>query len=85
MRAISRILGRRCGGSTGTNVWACAVLIAEMLRRGEKGSVVTLLCDPGERYLGSLYDDAWLAARGLDPAPWAALLDAFLATGRLEP
>ena len=84
MRAISRILGRRCGGSTGTNVWACAIVIAEMLRRGERGSVVTLLCDPGERYLGSLYDDSWLAARGLDPAPWAARLDTFLTTGRLE-
>ncbi len=85
MRAISRVLGRRCGGSTGTNVWACAILIAEMLRRGERGSVVSLLCDPGERYLGSLYDDAWLAARGLDLGPWAASLDTFLATGRLGP
>ena len=83
MRALSRLLGRRCGGSTGTNFWACAVLIAEMLHRGEQGSVVTLLCDPGERYLGSLYDDAWLAAHGFDLEPWAGRLDAFLTTGHL--
>ena len=82
MRAISRLLGRRCGGSTGTNFWACIVLIAEMLRRGERGSIVTLLCDPGERYLGSLYDDRRLAACGLDLQPCAAALDVFLATGQ---
>lgn len=83
MRTISRLLGRRCGGSTGTNLWGCAVLIAEMAARGEAGSVVTLLCDPGERYLRSYYDDAWVAAQGLETRPWAERLDGFLATGVL--
>jgi cysteine synthase len=44
--------------------------------------VVTLLCDPGERYLDKYYSDRWLAQQGLDIAPYAAALDAFLATGR---
>jgi cysteine synthase A len=83
MRRISRLLGRRCGGSTGANIWGCALLIAEMAVRGETGSVVTLLCDPGERYLGSYYDDAWIAAQGLDTRPWTERLDAFLTGGRL--
>jgi cysteine synthase A len=81
MRTISALLGRRCGGSTGTNIWGCAVLIAEMAARGETGSVVTLLCDPGERYLGSYYDDAWIAAQGLETGPWNERLQAFLAEG----
>ena len=37
--------------------------------RGPPGSVVTLLCDPGDRYLDKYYSDAWLADQGLDIAP----------------
>ena len=47
---------------------------------GERGSVVTLLCDSGERYRDTYYDDAWLAAENLDLAPYTAELDAFLGT-----
>ncbi|MFL9840630.1 PLP-dependent cysteine synthase family protein [Sphingomonas sp. ST-64] len=72
MRALSEHLGRRVGGSTGTNMVACATLIEEMAAAGERGSVVTLLCDSGERYGCTYYDDAWLAARDLDWAPSAA-------------
>lgn len=83
MRVLSERLGRRCGGSTGTNFWACAVLIGEMASRGERGSLVTLLCDPGERYLASCFDDAWLEARGLEIGPWRAAVEQFLAEGTL--
>ena len=69
MRALSTALGRRVGGSTGTNLIACAVLIEEMAARGEEGSLVTLLCDEGERYVGTYYDDDWLARNGLDWRP----------------
>lgn len=65
MRALADRLGRRVGGSTGTNLWACARLAREMRERGERGSIVTLLCDGGDRYADSYYDDAWLAKRGL--------------------
>lgn len=85
MRALSERLGRRCGGSTGTNLWGCATLIAEMARAGETGSVVTLLCDPGERYLTSYFDDAWLRARGLDIAAPYQRLERFFAEGSFEP
>jgi len=66
MRALSRRLGRAVGGSTGTNLWACLRLIEEMAAAGETGSVVTLLCDGGERYATTYYQDAWLAERGID-------------------
>ena len=29
------------------------------------GSIVTLLCDDGQRYAPTYFDDAWLAAQGL--------------------
>ena len=63
MHAISERLGRRCGGSTGTNIVAVAEIIREMLQRGETGSIVTLLCDSGERYGSTYYDPAWLAEK----------------------
>ena len=69
MRLISERLGRRCGGSTGTNMWACAQLVTEMMRDSVAGSIVTLICDNGDRYLDTYYSDEWLAANGVDWEP----------------
>lgn len=52
-----------------------------MVEQGERGSVVTLLCDPGDRYLDKYYSDSWLEEQGLDIAPYTAAIDTFLATG----
>jgi cysteine synthase A len=83
MRWTSAVSGRNVGGSTGTNMWGAAELIAEMRARGERGSVVTLICDGGERYAGTYGSDAWLAGQGLDIAPFLAALDGFLKTGEM--
>ena len=53
--------------------------------RGESGSVVGLLCDPGERYLEKYYADGWLTAQGIDIAPYVERIERFLVTGSLEP
>ena len=66
MRALSARLGRRVGGSTGTNLWAVVRIAAEMRAAGQTGSIVTLLCDSGERYETTYYDDDWLRHCGLD-------------------
>ncbi|GAA0816358.1 PLP-dependent cysteine synthase family protein [Spirilliplanes yamanashiensis] len=81
MRAACAVLGRRVGGSTGTNLWGAFGLIAEMRAAGEQGSVVTLLCDGGERYADTYYSDDWLAAHGLDIAPHLAAIEAFMRGG----
>lgn len=81
MRVLSERLGRRCGGSTGTNLWGITILISEMKARGETGSIVSLLCDPGERYLESYFNDDWIRARGLDFMPFLSLLEAFFERG----
>ena len=73
---LEGVLGRKCGGSTGTNVWAALHLMAEMRAAGRTGSVVTLICDGGERYLDTYYDAAWLAREGLDLAPHLETLEA---------
>jgi cysteine synthase A len=65
-RAAEPMLGRRVGPSTGTNLWG-ALTIAEQLRSAHTaGSIVTLLCDGGERYTDSCYDDAWLERNGIE-------------------
>jgi hypothetical protein len=46
--------------------------------RGETGSIVTLLCDRGERYAQTLFDDDWLAAHGIDPVRSQAQLSSRL-------
>jgi cysteine synthase A len=81
MQVLSRLLPRPVGGSTGTNFLALCRLASEMRQAGETGSLVTLICDSGERYRQTYYEPAWLAARGLDPAPYEAELSAFLQTG----
>ena len=81
MRFGSAQLGRRVGGSTGTNLWGAFGLIAAMRAAGQAGSVVTLLCDAGERYAHTYYDDEWVREQGLDLAPYQATIDRFFATG----
>lgn len=81
MRLVRGHTGRSVGGSTGTNVWGAFVLIGEMLARGERGSIVTLICDGGDRYAGTYYSDRWVAAQGLKLEPYDEMLQAFLESG----
>jgi len=80
---LERLLGRRVGGSTGTNVWACLRLIDRMAAEGQSGSVVSMLCDHGDRYASTYYNPDWRAENGLDPTPYLDRLDQFDQTGRL--
>ena len=78
-RALSRRLGRGVGGTTGTNLWAVAGLISEMCAKGRAGSIVSLLCDSGDRYRSSYYDDGWVKAKGLDLAPFEDAIEQLFA------
>jgi len=82
MRAIGPVLGRRVGPSTGTNLWAAFGLAAELAAEGRDGSIVTLLCDGGERYAHNYFDDEWVAAKGWSLEEPTARVELFLATGR---
>ncbi|EMY34245.1 pyridoxal-phosphate dependent enzyme [Arthrobacter crystallopoietes BAB-32] len=83
IRLLTELLGRRTGASTGTGLWAALRIISEMVQAGRQGSVVSLICDGGERYLDKYYSDEWLAANGIDIAPYYRRLEAFLRTGVL--
>lgn len=84
MRVLSRLLGKRVGGSTGTNFFGMCWAADGMRARAEKGSLVTLICDSGDRYEQTYYNDAWLAENGLDLAPYEARIEEFLAGGALR-
>ena len=74
---LEKLLNRRCGGSTGTNVFAAFRLMAEMHKTGQAGSVVSLICDGGDRYSHTYYDKLWLQQHGYDLTGYTNQLDAF--------
>ncbi|HEU5265630.1 MAG TPA: PLP-dependent cysteine synthase family protein [Jatrophihabitans sp.] len=69
-RALEPLLGRRVGASTGTNVWGALRIAAELHEAGRAASIVTLLCDAGDRYAHTYFDDDWLREVGIDPTPY---------------
>ncbi|GLR69486.1 PLP-dependent cysteine synthase family protein [Agaribacter marinus] len=60
MRWLSNILGRKVGPSSGTNVWGVLQLVKRMQDKGQEGAIVSVICDSGERYLNSYYDQQWV-------------------------
>ena len=81
---LPELFGTRYGGSSGTNLSACLQLASEMRERGERGSIVSLLCDRGERYQQTLFDPAWLQQRGHAPEPWVERLRGCLSDGNWD-
>ena len=62
----------------------CSVVIAAPMKgRGQRGSIVSLLCDRGERCAETLFNAAWRMARGIHVSPWLDALRACAASGRL--
>ncbi|AOT05118.1 cysteine synthase [Arthrobacter sp. U41] len=81
MRHLLDHAGLHAGPSTGTNLWGVWQLIAAMIAEGQRGSVVSLMCDGGDRYAGNYYSPDWLRSQGLDPEPHEATLREFFASG----
>ncbi len=74
MRHVSQRLGRRVGGSTGTNFVGVLRCAWALQAAGRGGSIVTILCDGGERYSHSYYNPDWYARHGVDTAKADAVL-----------
>ncbi|MGF1480608.1 MAG: cysteine synthase A [Cyanophyceae cyanobacterium] len=67
VRVIYQLLqkeGLFMGGSVGINVGAAVALAKEM---GPGHTIVTVLCDSGQRYQSRLYNREWLSSKGLLP------------------
>ena len=58
--------------------------IEGMQKEKQKGSVVSLICDSGDRYLDTYYNPEWLKKEGLDPKPYQEKLEQALQTGLFQ-
>jgi len=85
MQHLRELTDLHAGPSTGTNLWGAWQLVAEMIATGQRGSIVSLMCDGGERYAGNYYNPAWLDRQGLNPEPHRAVISRFFETGVWAP
>lgn len=60
MLCLEKLLGKKVGASTGTNFVGVMELANKMVEQGQQGSIVTLLCDRGERYSETYYNGDWV-------------------------
>jgi cysteine synthase A len=71
---VARLLkeeGLCLGLSSGINVAGAVMLGKELVAEGRPNpQVVTILCDTGFRYLSTLYNAEWLAAKELPVFDW---------------
>jgi len=57
------------GGSSGINIGGAIKLARDL---GPGHTIVTMLCDYGNRYASKLYNPEFLKTKGLPPPPWMA-------------
>jgi len=81
MHVLSERLFRRVGGSTGTNFFGLCWIAAAMLKEGREGSLVSLICDSGDRYAATYYNPEWLDKNGIDITPYKSMVEAFIDSG----
>jgi cysteine synthase A len=73
VRRLLQEEGLCLGLSSGINVAGAVALGRQLVAEGRPNPrVATILCDTGFRYLSSLYNAEWLAAKGLPVFPWLA-------------
>ena len=82
MQQLSNILQRKVGGSTGTNFYCACMLMAEMAAKGESGSVVSMICDGGERYQDTYHNSQWLVQHVGDISEYTEQLATFYQLGK---
>ncbi len=78
---LEKILNRRCGGSTGTNLYAAFQIISELEQHDQEVSVVSMICDGGERYVDTYYNHSWLNSNGFNVGSYTRQLEEFHETG----
>lgn len=69
------------GGSSGTHFLGALKIIADMLSVKQTGIMVTVLCDSGDRYTDTYYNQKWYTENNIDIGPWKTTITDFLNTG----
>ncbi len=81
IHVLEEIIGKRYGGSTGTNFYGACLLMADMARQQQSGSVVILGCDAGELYRDTYYNPQWLDDQHISLDAHLTQLRRFVAEG----
>lgn len=79
---LEKLLGRKCGGSTGTNFYGVLQLVREMSEKREQGSIVTMIADSGENYLNTYYNQDWLSMKEFPVEEYYNQIDHFCEKGK---
>ncbi|PSS57152.1 PLP-dependent cysteine synthase family protein [Pseudomonas sp. BBP2017] len=85
MHYLAERLGRRVGGSSGTNLIGALMAARQMQAAREAGSIVAILCDGGDRYATTYYDQDWLAGQGYQLPGLIAAVTACVERGEALP
>jgi cysteine synthase A len=72
---LERLIGRKAGPSTGTNLWGALRVAKMMMESGQQGSIVSIMCDGGDRYLDTYYNPNWVTKNIGDTGPYMDELD----------
>ncbi|BFT31011.1 PLP-dependent cysteine synthase family protein [Alteromonas sp. D210916BOD_24] len=75
MHWLNDNMGIKAGPSTGTNLWGALSVAQSLIDRGESGSIVTLMCDSGERYSSTYYNAQWVEKEIGSTTEYVALLN----------
>lgn len=65
IHVLEKLLNRKVGASTGTNVYACIKLL-EKRKSTQHLTLLSMICDAGERYLDTYYNPSWLKEQGIE-------------------
>ncbi len=81
IHVLEEVVGKRFGGSTGTNMFATLHIVEGMRQASREGAVVTLACDPGDRYADTYFDRMWLDNNGHNIDPYRTKLLQYIEKG----
>lgn len=84
IHVLEELVGKRYGGSTGTNLYGACELIAEMQAARQAGAIVIIGCDDGALYRDTYYDHDWLTSHGHDISPHVERLHHVLLEGTVS-
>jgi len=75
---LEGLIGKKVGPSTGTNLWGAIQLAEKMNASEQSGSIVTLICDSGDRYLDTYYRADWVTKKIGNIHEYSAKLNSLL-------
>ncbi|SNY93370.1 cysteine synthase A [Cohaesibacter sp. ES.047] len=78
MLKLSELLGRPVGPSSGTNFYGALIIAKKMQEDGEKGPIVSVICDGGYRYLDTYHNREWRLQKNLESPRFVAEVEDLL-------